>query len=51
VFHSAEMLTRLEKKYDARWNSELRGPHEAAAPSTQEARSAGLASHAKRLRR
>ncbi|WP_018320250.1 hypothetical protein [Bradyrhizobium sp. WSM2793] len=26
VFHSAEMLTRLEKEYDARWNSELRGP-------------------------
>jgi hypothetical protein len=26
VFHSAEMLTQLEKEYDARWNSELRGP-------------------------
>ena len=26
VFHSAEMLTRLEKEYDARWNIELRGP-------------------------
>ncbi|UPJ69875.1 hypothetical protein [Bradyrhizobium sp. 187] len=26
VFHSAEMLTRLEEEYDARWNSELRGP-------------------------
>jgi hypothetical protein len=26
VFHSAEMLVALEKEYDARWNSELRGP-------------------------
>lgn len=26
VFHSAEMLVRLEKEYDARWHSELRGP-------------------------
>ncbi len=26
VFHSAELLARLEKEYDARWNSELRGP-------------------------
>lgn len=26
VFHSAEMLLALEKEYDARWNSELRGP-------------------------
>jgi hypothetical protein len=26
VFHAAEMLVALEKEYDARWNSELRGP-------------------------
>ncbi|MEH2487324.1 hypothetical protein FXB40_01980 [Bradyrhizobium rifense] len=26
VFHSAEMLVALEKEYDARGNSELRGP-------------------------
>ena len=25
VFHSAEMLTRLEKEYDARWHGEVRG--------------------------
>ena len=26
VFHSSEMLVALEQEYDARWNSELRGP-------------------------
>lgn len=26
VFHSAEMLTSLEKEYDARWNSSCGGP-------------------------